>query len=388
MASLTHGFSSGSRAVPRGESATGGARGREPRRHRAHGRASSPSTAAGSGPARWRSRPRRGRWTACASSTRRRGPPASPAPGWTGRNSARRSTRPRYLAGHWHHDSAILDPARLAWGLARACEERGVRIFEGTPVTSSRARARRRRADDAVGRGTCAPRRARHQRVPAAAPPAALARHPRVRLRADDGAADARTAGVHRLAAPAGAGGRRLHVPLLPAHRGPAHPLGRLGRALLPRPPHPPGVRGPARPVRQTGRSLLHDLPPTRGAELHAPLGGRDRHVLTVLPVLGNCAGRARLLRPRLHRAGSGRFPLRCPGGARPRLRPAHRAHGAGLRALAAAAVPAGAAAVPLDRGHAAVHRTRGAARRPAQRLSCSRWTASGSASTPETARG
>ena len=43
---------------------------------------------------------------------------------------------PTYLAGYWHHDSAILDPARLAWGLARACEERGVRIYEGTPVTS------------------------------------------------------------------------------------------------------------------------------------------------------------------------------------------------------------------------------------------------------------
>jgi len=43
---------------------------------------------------------------------------------------------PTYLAGHWHHDAAILDPARLAWGLARACEERGVRIFEGTPVKS------------------------------------------------------------------------------------------------------------------------------------------------------------------------------------------------------------------------------------------------------------
>jgi glycine/D-amino acid oxidase-like deaminating enzyme len=43
---------------------------------------------------------------------------------------------PTFLAGHWHHDSAILDPARLAWGLARACEERGVRICEGTPVTS------------------------------------------------------------------------------------------------------------------------------------------------------------------------------------------------------------------------------------------------------------
>ena len=43
---------------------------------------------------------------------------------------------PTYLAGYWHHDSAILDPARLARGLARACEERGVRIYEGTPVTA------------------------------------------------------------------------------------------------------------------------------------------------------------------------------------------------------------------------------------------------------------
>ncbi len=43
---------------------------------------------------------------------------------------------PTYHAGFWHHDAAILDPARLAWGLARACEERGVRIYEGTPVTA------------------------------------------------------------------------------------------------------------------------------------------------------------------------------------------------------------------------------------------------------------
>jgi glycine/D-amino acid oxidase-like deaminating enzyme len=43
---------------------------------------------------------------------------------------------PTYLAGFWHHDSAILDPARLAWGLARVCEERGVRIYEGTPVAA------------------------------------------------------------------------------------------------------------------------------------------------------------------------------------------------------------------------------------------------------------
>ena len=43
---------------------------------------------------------------------------------------------PTYHAGWWHKDSAVVDPARLAWGLARACEDRGVRIYEATPVTA------------------------------------------------------------------------------------------------------------------------------------------------------------------------------------------------------------------------------------------------------------
>jgi glycine/D-amino acid oxidase-like deaminating enzyme len=32
----------------------------------------------------------------------------------------------------------MLDPAHLAWGLARACREKGVRIHEGTPATALR----------------------------------------------------------------------------------------------------------------------------------------------------------------------------------------------------------------------------------------------------------
>jgi glycine/D-amino acid oxidase-like deaminating enzyme len=43
---------------------------------------------------------------------------------------------PTFLAGLWHHDAAVVDPARLAAGLARACEKRGVRIFERTPVSA------------------------------------------------------------------------------------------------------------------------------------------------------------------------------------------------------------------------------------------------------------
>ncbi|WP_375490024.1 NAD(P)/FAD-dependent oxidoreductase [uncultured Jatrophihabitans sp.] len=42
---------------------------------------------------------------------------------------------PTYLAGLWNPDTtALIDPARLAWGLADAAEQLGVRIVEGTPV--------------------------------------------------------------------------------------------------------------------------------------------------------------------------------------------------------------------------------------------------------------
>ncbi len=48
---------------------------------------------------------------------------------------------PTFLAGVHDPDSAILEPARLAWGLREACLRLGVRIAEQTPVTGLRARA-------------------------------------------------------------------------------------------------------------------------------------------------------------------------------------------------------------------------------------------------------
>ena len=43
---------------------------------------------------------------------------------------------PTYLAGLWdRRGTAMVEPARLAWGLRRACLELGVRIHEHTPVT-------------------------------------------------------------------------------------------------------------------------------------------------------------------------------------------------------------------------------------------------------------
>jgi glycine/D-amino acid oxidase-like deaminating enzyme len=44
---------------------------------------------------------------------------------------------PTYSGGLWHHDgAALVDPARLAWGLKAAAESLGVRIYEDTKATS------------------------------------------------------------------------------------------------------------------------------------------------------------------------------------------------------------------------------------------------------------
>lgn len=48
---------------------------------------------------------------------------------------------PTYLAGRLEaHESAVVDPARLAWGLAEAAEQLGVRMFEATRLVALRRR--------------------------------------------------------------------------------------------------------------------------------------------------------------------------------------------------------------------------------------------------------
>jgi glycine/D-amino acid oxidase-like deaminating enzyme len=42
---------------------------------------------------------------------------------------------PTYLAGLFEPDTALVEPARLAWGLRQACLEAGVQVHEHTPVT-------------------------------------------------------------------------------------------------------------------------------------------------------------------------------------------------------------------------------------------------------------
>jgi glycine/D-amino acid oxidase-like deaminating enzyme len=86
---------------------------------------------------------------------------------------------PTYLGGVWDtRGCAMLDPARLAWGLRRACLGAGVRIHEHTPVTAVEVEGSGVRlvtpqgavhaARAALGTGAFAPllRRLRHYLVP------------------------------------------------------------------------------------------------------------------------------------------------------------------------------------------------------------------------------
>ena len=60
---------------------------------------------------------------------------------------------PTYIGGHWERDGcAMLDPARLAWGLRQACLSLGVRIHERTPVRHVRPLSARTAADAATRR--------------------------------------------------------------------------------------------------------------------------------------------------------------------------------------------------------------------------------------------
>ncbi|MGS2614372.1 NAD(P)/FAD-dependent oxidoreductase [Micromonospora sp. LZ34] len=72
---------------------------------------------------------------------------------------------PTYLGGLWDTDRvALLDPAKLAWGLRRACLTEGVRIAEHTRVTGLRRDGAGLRASTAGGRDR-APGRIRARQV-------------------------------------------------------------------------------------------------------------------------------------------------------------------------------------------------------------------------------
>jgi glycine/D-amino acid oxidase-like deaminating enzyme len=60
---------------------------------------------------------------------------------------------PTYVGGVWDRDGcAMVDPARLAWGLREACLRLGVRLYEGTPVSRVEAFGDRLRLHTEHGR--------------------------------------------------------------------------------------------------------------------------------------------------------------------------------------------------------------------------------------------
>ena len=203
-ASLTHGLANGARPLPRRDRParpSSAARTSTSSRPRSTATA---STATSSAPASSPSPPSRTRWRGCTSSRPRT--PGSRSS--TATRCAPRSTRPPTSPASSGRDgAALVDPARLAWGLRRAprvARRAGRRAHAGP---GARAAAPASTSGPHAGaRVRAAPRRARHQRVPAAGPPAPAAHGAGLRLRADDRAADARAARLDRLARRQGIG--------------------------------------------------------------------------------------------------------------------------------------------------------------------------------------
>ena len=112
---------------------------------------------------------------------------------------------PTYLAGVWDKQgTALVQPARLAWGLAAACERLGVAYPRGH-ARHRPGQRRGRRERPHPGRGAAGrPGGPGHERVSRAAAPAAALHRAGLRLRPGDRAAQRGAAGRDRLAQPAG----------------------------------------------------------------------------------------------------------------------------------------------------------------------------------------
>ena len=234
--------------------------------------------------------------------------------------------RPTSPACGTRDDNALVDPARLAWGLADTAERLGVRIHEDTRGRGPRqgrpgtGRDGRSHAGTAQGPGRAG--RARHQRLPLAGQAGALAHRAGLRLRADDRAAHRRAARVHRLAEPPGHRRQRQPVPLLPADRRQPDPVGRLRRDL---------------PLRRPGHAELDDRPETfellagtssrpsrswRASASPTQWGGAIDTCTRFFAFFGTAYAGPGRVRRRVHRSRCRRDPLRRERDARPARRP------------------------------------------------------------------
>ena len=260
---------------------------------------------------------------------------------------------PTYIAGMWQRTgNAIIDPARLAWGLARAASELGVRIHEHSRVTSladtpggveltvGEARLRARRVVLATNGFPPLLRAIRRYVVPVY--DYVLVTEPlSAEQRAAIGWANRQGTGDCT---------NQFHYYRLTEDDrilwGGYDAIYHYGNAVAPR-----------LEDRDATYSLLSEhffqtFPQLEGLTLHAPLGRGDRHVQPVLCDVGDCPVRQGGLRGRLHRPGRGVHAVRRAGRARPGRRAGHRADAPAVRPLQAAALPARAAALGRHPAH------------------------------------
>ena len=163
-AALTHGLANGRHRFPDEVADAGPARPGEPRRDRDGRGASTASTAASSAPASSTvaTEPHQVEWLRDDVEPRRDGSATTRCSSTATRCAPRSTRRPTSPAPGTATDAALVDPARLAWGLRAACVRLGVRIAEDTPGRVAR-RGTARACGCAAARsvGARAPGRAR-----------------------------------------------------------------------------------------------------------------------------------------------------------------------------------------------------------------------------------
>ena len=268
---------------------------------------------------------------------------------------------PTYVGGLWRIGrAALVDPARLAWGLKSAAERLGVRIYEDTKATKldrdgvgvlvTTPLANIRAARVALGTNAFRPllRRLRHYIAPVydycmVTEPLTPEQLATIGWPNRQGLSDIPNQfHYYRLTED-----NRI---LWGGYDTVYYFRGKVSAELESRPAT----------WAKLSQHFFQTFPQLDGRALQPHLGRRHRHLQSLLRVLGHGEVRAGRLRPRLHGPRRGVDPLRRRRDARPARRPAQRRHVHRLRQGQAAAVPPGA--VPLRRhpGDPLVARPRG----------------------------
>ncbi len=194
---------------------------------------------------------------------------------------------PTYLAGRLDADeAAMVDPARLAWGLADAVEGLGVRIAEGTRLESLK-----KAGDGVVATTSGGVVRAKHVVLATNVFPGPLRRNAWRVVPVYDYVLATEPLTEQQLAAlrwdpgigVADSGNQFHYYRLTPDRRilwGGYDAVYHYGRSI------DAAARRPPRDVPDPGPELRRDVPAAGGHPVHAPLVRRDRHLHPLLRVL------------------------------------------------------------------------------------------------------